>query len=28
MDLVDEVRAQWAFYRDRRPDMYGPLTQA
>ena len=28
MDLVDEVRNQWAFYRDRRPDMYGPLTQA
>jgi beta-ureidopropionase len=28
MDLVDEVRSQWAFYRDRRPDMYGPLTQA
>jgi len=28
MDLLDEVRNQWAFYRDRRPDMYGPLTQA
>ena len=26
--MVDEVRAQWAFYRDRRPDMYGPLTEA
>ena len=26
--LVDEVRSQWAFYRDRRPDMYGPLTEA
>jgi beta-ureidopropionase len=24
---IDEVRAQWAFYRDRRPDTYGPLTQ-
>ncbi len=28
MDLLDEVRNQWAFYRDRRPDMYGPLAQA
>ena len=26
--MVDEARAQWAFYRDRRPDMYGPLTEA
>ena len=26
--MVDEVRDQWAFYRDRRPDMYGPLTEA
>ncbi len=26
--LIDEVRSQWAFYRDRRPDMYGPLTKA
>ncbi|MFR9728177.1 nitrilase-related carbon-nitrogen hydrolase [Saccharopolyspora sp. MS10] len=25
-DLVDEVRAEWAFYRDRRPDAYDPLT--
>ena len=24
MDLIEEVRSQWAFYRDRRPDMYGP----
>ena len=23
---IEEVRAQWAFYRDRRPDIYGPLT--
>jgi beta-ureidopropionase len=23
-----EVRDQWAFYRDRRPDSYGPLTEA
>jgi beta-ureidopropionase len=28
LDLIDEVRSQWAFYRDRRPDMYGPLTEA
>ena len=25
---IDEVRAQWAFYRDRRPDMYGPLVES
>ncbi len=28
MDLLKEVREQWAFYRDRRPDMYGPLTES
>jgi beta-ureidopropionase len=28
MDLLDEVRNQWAFYRDRRPDMYSPLTDS
>ncbi len=28
MDLIAEVRARWAFYRDRRPDMYGDLTRA
>ena len=26
LDLITEVRNQWAFYRDRRPDIYGPLT--
>jgi N-carbamoylputrescine amidase len=26
LDRIDEVRAQWAFYRDRRPDQYGPLV--
>ena len=26
MDLIDEVRKVWAFYRDRRPDAYGPLV--
>ena len=28
MDLLEEVRHQWQFYRDRRPDTYGPLTAA
>jgi N-carbamoylputrescine amidase len=27
MDELKEVREQWAFYRDRRPDMYEPLTE-
>ncbi|MGH3318575.1 MAG: nitrilase-related carbon-nitrogen hydrolase [Streptosporangiaceae bacterium] len=26
MDLIDEVRKEWQFYRDRRPDTYAPLT--
>ncbi len=26
LDQIAEVRAQWAFYRDRRPDAYGALT--
>jgi beta-ureidopropionase len=26
-DLIDEVRRQWAFYRDRRPDAYDGLVQ-
>ncbi|MEE1823728.1 acyltransferase [Streptomyces sp. BE20] len=28
MGLIEEVRQQWAFYRDRRPDAYGPLAEA
>ncbi|HEV2636754.1 MAG TPA: nitrilase-related carbon-nitrogen hydrolase [Actinocrinis sp.] len=28
MALIEEVRNQWAFYRDRRPEAYGPLTEA
>ena len=28
LDLVEEVRQQWAFYRDRRPDAYGSLIEA
>lgn len=27
MDLIRQTRAQWAFYRDRRPDTYGALTE-
>jgi len=26
LDLVDEVRAYWQFYRDRRPELYGVLA--
>ena len=26
--MIDEIRSLWPFYRDRRPDMYGPLTEA
>ena len=26
MDMVEEVRQQWQFFRDRRPDAYGPLV--
>jgi len=26
MDMIDEVRRHWAFYRDRRPDAYASLT--
>ena len=26
LDQIEEVRSQWAFYRDRRPDLYGALT--
>ncbi len=26
--LITQMRNQWAFYRDRRPDMYGPLAHA
>jgi N-carbamoylputrescine amidase len=28
LDKITEVRQQWAFYRDRRPEAYGPLTEA
>ncbi len=26
MSLIEEVRRHWAFYRDRRPEMYGDLA--
>jgi N-carbamoylputrescine amidase len=27
LDMIEEVRGVWQFYRDRRPDQYGPLVQ-
>ena len=27
LDLIDEVRSTWQFYRDRRPETYGKLTE-
>jgi beta-ureidopropionase len=27
LDMIDEVRKVWAFYRDRRPDAYGSLVE-
>ena len=27
LDLIDEVRNTWQFYRDRRPDAYDELTR-
>ena len=27
LDMVREVRDTWQFFRDRRPDLYGPLTE-
>lgn len=27
LELIDEVRATWQFYRDRRPESYGKLTE-
>ncbi len=28
LDMIEEVRNGWAFYRDRRPETYGSLTEA
>ena len=27
LDMIDEVRSTWQFFRDRRPDAYGPLVE-
>ncbi len=27
LDLIQEVRQTWQFYRDRRPDAYGDLVR-
>ena len=27
LDLIDEVRKTWQFFRDRRPETYGDLTK-
>jgi beta-ureidopropionase len=27
LDMIEEVRRVWQFYRDRRPDSYGPMAQ-
>ena len=27
LDLIEETRKTWQFYRDRRPDAYGDLTK-
>lgn len=27
LDMIEEVRSVWQFYRDRRPDAYGSLVQ-
>jgi beta-ureidopropionase len=26
LDMIQEVRKVWQFFRDRRPETYGPLT--
>jgi N-carbamoylputrescine amidase len=28
LNVIEEVRRTWAFYRDRRPETYGPLCEA
>lgn len=27
LDMIDEVRSVWQFFRDRRPETYGPITE-
>jgi N-carbamoylputrescine amidase len=28
VSIIPELRAMWGYYRDRRPDLYGPLSIA
>jgi beta-ureidopropionase len=28
LSVIPELRALWGYYRDRRPDLYGPLTES
>ena len=27
LDLIDQIRSKWQFFRDRRPETYGKLTE-
>jgi N-carbamoylputrescine amidase len=27
LEMIEAVRTQWQFYRDRRPELYGPLAR-
>ena len=27
LDLIDEIRSKWQFFRDRRPETYGKITE-
>ena len=27
LDLIEEVRSKWQFFRDRRPETYGEITK-
>ena len=27
LSVIPELRAMWGYYRDRRPDLYGPLAE-
>jgi len=27
LDMIDTVRSKWQFFRDRRPETYGAITQ-
>ena len=28
VSVIPELRAMWGYYRDRRPDLYGPLAES